>query len=705
MAIGGSAGGFEALQRLLEGMPPDSGLTFMAVLHADPHAKSYAAELLRKSTEMTVSEAVDGEAARPNHVYLAPPGKELALERGLLVTRSIEGSRGHSIDSFLRLVAKEQGDHLICVILSGTGSDGSLGIRAVKEHGGISFAQSIESAKFDGMPRSAIATGMVDYVLPVEEIPQRLIECAAIARARLAGHEGGGLIEVEQSLEGILGVLRQHARHDFTSYKTNMILRRIERRVLLRGLQTAEEYLELLRNEPGEVDALFRDLLIGVTQFLRDAGAFESLASQAIEPLLDGEVTDRPLRIWCPGCATGEEAYSVAIVVAELQALRGTMRPVQIFATDLDESSLETARAGLYQPSIEADVSRQRLERFFRREEGGYRVSKRIREVVIFPRHNLVSDPPFSKLDLITCRNVLIYLTMELQKRLLGLFHYALNNGGYLFLGPSESITGAEELFDVVDQNARLFVSKAALHPPLIEFPRFPRPASDFGEPRAYVQEDRVREIAGRFAKNSLLESYAPPAVTVDRHHRVVEFHGRTGRYLEPASGAPDIDVVKMARGVLRSRLSAALREASRTRRVVVSRGAKLAGGDGVPEVDLVVRPLPEDEITAGCFLIVFDEPGGREEISEEFAVLDTAGDPLATELEEELARTRERLRATVESLEGSNEELRCLERRDAVDERGAAVGQRRARDLEGRTAVGQRRAQHGQHRAALAAR
>ena len=459
VGIGASAGGLAAIEAFFAALHagPESAMAFVVVQHLDPDHDSLLVDLVKGFTQMPVHRVEEGMVMQPNSAYVIPPGRDMALRDGRLHLLEPGAPRGMRlpIDFFFRSLAQDQGERAIGIVLSGTGSDGTLGLKAIKEAGGMAMAQAPESAGYDGMPRSAIATNLVDYVLPPDEMPKQLLAYVqrafgqpAKARASTPGPEG--------ALQKVFGILRTHTGHDFSGYKRTSIQRRIERRMAVTQINRLDDYVRYLQANPLEVETLFRELLIGVTNFFRDPQAYATLAEQVI-PDLCARSSDAGVRVWVPACSTGEEAYSLAILLQEYLDAAKQRCPVQIFATDIDAEAIERARAGVYSHGIAADVGPERLARFFTQEDGGYRIRKSIRDTVVFAKQDILKDPPFSRLDLISCRNVLIYLDGEAQKKIMKLFHYALNRGGYLFLGNSETIGGALDLFADVDKKWRIF--------------------------------------------------------------------------------------------------------------------------------------------------------------------------------------------------------------------------------------------------------
>ena len=665
VGIGASAGGFEALEQFFGKMPTTGDLALVVVSHLDPASKSLMVELLAKRTGMAVAQARDGASVEPGRVYVAPPGAELTIRRGRL--RVVTDSPPHRptlpVDGFLRSLARDRGEAAACIILSGTGTDGTLGLKAIKEHGGLTLVQDPASAKYDDMPRNAIATALVDAILPVEEMPKAIIEYARQRTNSAPGPLGLGRNgETGPHLSRILLLLRKQTGHDFTHYKQKTIIRRIVRRMQILSIEHDEDYVALLRGSPEEIQLLFKELLIGVTHFFRDPEAFVALGAEILPRLCSESPDSRAVRIWVPGCATGEEAYSIAMLLDEGASSRGTSLDVQIFATDIDESALAFARAGIYPDSIAADVNSERLERFFVHEGDTCRVVKRIREMIVFSAHNLIRDPPFSKLDLISCRNVLIYLDQELQKRLMPLLHYALVPGGTLFLGPSETIGNTTYLFREAAKKHRVFRRETTITRPRVHFPLFPLVSPVRSERGRIAAPPPLAEVdLTRVVDRMLLESYAPASVVIDEKLDIVLFYGHTGNYLEAPPGAPNVNIMRMARWGLRLKLRAAIHLASKQKRKVIETGVRVKNHDSFHEIDLVVQPIDDGAVASTFLLISFQDAAPRvstvEQVDDPSA--GSSEDPILLHLENELKNTQEYLQASVEELETANEELK----------------------------------------------
>src|ERR1700733_3023625 len=465
VGIGGSAGGLAAFEEFFSGVPPaDSGMAFVLVQHLAPDHESILADLIRRYTRMEVLEVTQGMVVKPNCVYVIPPNRNMALANGALQLLEQEAPRSHhlAIDFFFRSLAEDQHERAICIVLSGTGSDGTQGLRAVKGEGGMAIAQDPASTEYDGMPGSAINTGLVDYVLPPAEMASHLVAYAARAPGKMHRPAPVPSAPAEAALKNIYATLLPQTRHEFSHYKLNTITRCIERRMAVHEITAMDEFARYLEKTSGDVDALFRDLLIGVTSFFRDPEAFEAVRQQALPRLLEGRPAESPVRVWVPACSTGEEAYSIAMLLQEeTEELKESFK-LQVFATDIDHRAIEWGRAGVYPASIAVDLSPERLGRFLIREPDGsaFRIAKSIRDCVIFSEQDIIRDPPFSKLDLISCRNLLIYMDGDLQRKLMPLFHYALKPGGMLLLGSSETAGDFGDLFDTVDRKSKLFLRR-----------------------------------------------------------------------------------------------------------------------------------------------------------------------------------------------------------------------------------------------------
>ena len=664
IGMGASAGGLEAFQAFFERMPADTGMAFVIVQHLDPQHDTQMPELLARHTSMPVRLVTEDTGLASNQIFVLPPKFTLTIDDCVLRVSRPERMRGRRtpIDSFFRSLAEDQGDDAVGIVFSGTGTDGTLGLKAIKEHGGLTLVQVPSSARYDSMPRAAIVSGVADQVLPVEEMPARLVEHVRRLTTLRGGDGVEGLrSEVERHLGRISALLRTKTGHDFSRYKRTTLVRRIRRRMTERQSGSVGEYLEALQLDGREIDELFHDLLIGVTDFFRDPEAFVSLGRRVVPKMFEAKTADGQVRVWVPGCATGEEAYSLAILLRE-HALRLPEPPhVLVFATDIDAQALEAARQAWYPERIAEQVSAERLERFFVRHGNLYQVSKEIREMCLFSSHNVITDPPFSRLDLVSCRNLLIYLESDLQKKLIPLFHYALRSGGFLFLGPSESVAGWPDLYRTMDKRHRIYQCKDVVLRPPVSFPladrfRFSmqRPFSE-GPPPA-----RGEQGVARAFERVLLENYSPACVLVNERGDVLYFSPRTGKYLEPPGGTPTLRVLELARQGLRLDLRTALHKAVTSREAVTHENVGFEADGATHRVDITVRPMSELGEEAGLFTIVFQErerPGSGP-LGPESGEAPVEATGVIQRLESELRVTKDHLQATLEELESSNEEL-----------------------------------------------
>ena len=662
VAIGASAGGLEAIEQFFRHMPSDAGIAFILIPHLDPSHASMMTDLIRRFTEMAVIEAGDGMQAEPDHIYVIPPNRNMAIFHKTLHLSVPSDPRGlrMPIDFFFRSLAEDQGERAICIVLSGTGSDGTLGLRAVTGAGGMSMVQEPASAKYDGMPESAIRTGLADYILTAEKMPEQLIGYVARFYQKATRRTPPLPEKTPGAMQKIFMLLRSKTGHDFSLYKKNTIHRRIEKRMSVHQFEDTSQYVRYLQDHPDEVNVLFKELLIGVTNFFRDAEAFEIIKKKILPKMLSGKPENYELRIWAPGCATGEEVYSLAIVIREyMDELKHDFK-VQLFGTDIDEDAVAKARAGLYPGNVSLDVNPQRLKRFFIKEGNDYRIKKDIREDCIFAIQNVIKDPPFTKLDLISCRNLMIYLDPELQNKLIPLFHYSLKPGGVLFLGPSESIGGFSDLFPVIDKKWKFYQRKESK--PAIDASSFP------AFPGAYEREGgdkaAVRRVGGTgipaLAQRILLANFAPPSVIVNMKGDILYIHGQTGKYLEPPPGQPTVNVLEMARKGLRLELRSALQNSVSNNRDVALRDLKVITESGVQPLNLTVKPIREVEQGEGLFLVTFDDVAPvRKAALERSKGKSAKENKHVTELEQDLKYTRENLQATIEELQASNEELK----------------------------------------------
>jgi len=671
VGIGASAGGLEALKQLFDRMPADTGAAFVVVTHQHPGHASLLPELLGKETKVRVLEAGDGMKVEPNTIYVAPSTGRLEILAGRLRRIPEEMTTGGQakqsprlpIDQFLRSLAEDQRDRSACIILSGTGTDGTLGLKAIKGESGMAMVQQPQSAKYAGMPASAISTGLADYVLPPDSMPGLLASYLKGPYLKVASAGTETSIVDAEPFQQILALLRARTKNDFSAYKTTTIRRRIERRMNVHQIEKASDYVRYMSSHPHEVDLLFKELLIGVTNFFRDPEAWKTL-----EPHMEELVRSRPenhtLRAWVAACATGEEAFSLAIVLRECMERLKRPFPVQIFGTDMDTEAIETARAAQYPAGIAVDVSPERLNRFFVSIDGTYRIRKEIRDMTIFAPQNLIRTPPFTRLDFLLCRNMLIYLNGDLQRKLLPIFHYALRPGGLMFLGPSETIGSSSELFETVDKRWRIFRRKeglAAIHA-LPEIPAQPIHDSE-SEPAVVASPAPARELRStQQIERLLLRRFAPASIVVNDRGDIFFIHGRTGSYLEPGQGEPRANILEMAREGLQAELSAALRLCVRTKAEVKKEGILVKTNGDFTSIALTVSRLQEPEAVRGLLLVTLsDMPQAKEKSSSrKQQKKKPAEDPgRISRLERELQYMKESHQTTLEELETTNEELK----------------------------------------------
>ena len=637
-------------------MPAENGMAFVVVTHLPPHRDSLLAEILGRATQMPVVNARDDQPVEAQHVYVLPPGAVLTINEGRLRLR-YTGAAGHErapIDVFFTSLAEDQGEHAIGVVLSGGGSDGTLGLKALKENGGLTIAQgaNLTRPRFADMPANAVAAGFVDLVLPVEEIPERII-------AYIRNWAALDAERSDEALSKIYTLLRTRTGHDFSEYKDRTFHRRVQRRMQVVQTTKLEDYAARLQEDPDEVRALFRDLLIGVTDFFRDAEAFSALETQVVPKLFEGKGAGDEVRAWVAGCATGEEAYSIAILLREQMDILESPPKVQVFATDIDETAMTVARTARYPATLVNEVSPERLKRFFVQEGASYCVAKDLREMCIFSSHSVIRDPPFSRLDLISCRNLLIYLKPGLQGQVFPLFHFALRPGGYLFLGLSENIARYTDLFLPLDKTNRVFRRRDLVARPPVPLRHFlPHTGrrgttSAIGDNQGLSRSDLLSKVA-----NTIVEQFAPAYVIVDESGQALYFSAGTGRYLQAAAGPPNRDIIAMARPGLRPDLRALLHQAKQAdRRVTRDRVAVQVNG-GVQVINLAVEPIKEGNETA--YGIVFIDRGPIETEHEDANSETPESEDIAVrQIERELNETKERLQSTIEELETANEEFR----------------------------------------------
>ena len=718
VGIGASAGGLKPIQELMAQLPNDSRLSFVIVMHLSPEHESNLAAILQRATKMPVIQVTEEVSVWPNHVYVIPPHHHLAMHDGKLVLSEPQQKRGQrvAIDLFFRTLAEHWGQRAVSITLSGGDSDGVIGVKHIKAQGGLTIAQDPGEAEHDSMPRAAIGTGMVDWVLPVSAMPAKLIEYvrneqrmklppedapAGVEHDAEAAPSGAtvakktGSPEDESALQQVLAFLRDQTGHDFAHYKRATVLRRIARRMQVNSLDSVPAYLDYLRSHADESPALLRDLLIGVTHFFRDQNAFASLEAN-LPQLFSGKSGADQVRAWAVGCSTGEEAYTIAMLLCEYAASLEHPPTIQIFATDIDENAIGDAREGFYPVTIEADVSQERLGRFFSNYKSGYRVKKDIRELILFARHDVLRDPPFSRLDLVTCRNLLIYLKPDAQHRVLDIFHFALRPGGLLFLGDSERIDDGHTLFAPIDKKQRIHVRRTLPRPagvtvsiPLSALPRRPLPltvlprhiaplvfskTTPSATPARGTESEELRARSLTELHLALVERYAPPSVIVDENNKIVHLSEGAGRFLHFGGGKPSKNLLKVILPGLRIETRTALFRASQSNENIAISGVPVEL-EGEPRmIDLHVRPAHDSGSGNDYYLVLFEEKNSSEAVSEAPPRYEEAAPHLERELEEtraQLSATVEQYEASTEELKASNEELQAMneELRSATEE------------------------------------
>ncbi len=669
VGIGASAGGLEAFEKFFTNMPSDGGMAFILVQHLDPTHESMLVDIIQRYTHMQVVQVTSGMGLQPDTIYIIPPNRNMALREGKLQLTQPEMSRGLRlpIDFFFRSLAAELHERAICIILSGTGTDGTLGLRAIKGEGGMAMVQSPPSSRYDGMPQNAIATGMVDYTLSPEDMPQQLLQYVRqefttdqhAAESRLAQQTDADV------LHKVFLALRDQTGHDFSHYKTNTIMRRIERRMTVNQIERVSDYVRFLRQNSQEVETLFREMLIGVTSFFRDREAFSALRKHVIPRMLEQHTPHQAIRLWVPGCSTGEEAYSIAILLHEQMDVWDKVYNIQIFATDIDSRAIDKARTGIYPDSIAADVSPERLHRFFSKEGNTYQVNKEIRDTVVFAVQSVIKDPPFSGLDMISCRNLLIYLSPKLQKKVIPLFHYALKPGGFLFLGTSETLGDSAHLFTTIDRKWSIF--QRSTEEVEAKLPQ-DFPTSTSRKPQQKVHPAPSPPASNKpnlraLTEQALLKTYAPPCVLINPEGTILYVYGRTGKYLEPAAGEATLNIFRMAREGLQVVLPTIIREVQASKASIYREGIHIPTDSVVQVVNVRVSRVRQDML-----MVTFEdvarlepvEPSAEQpEQPDHAADTPEEKDQRLAALQQELNSTREYLQTTIEELQASNEEVK----------------------------------------------
>jgi two-component system, chemotaxis family, CheB/CheR fusion protein len=672
VGIGASAGGLEAYMTFLKHLPEDTDMGYVLVQHQDPTHPSALTDLLSKATRLPVIEVKDGLKVKPNHIYVMPPNTNMHMFDGTLKLNPRTAGRGLHlpIDDFFESLAEYHKAHAVGVLLSGTASDGTLGLKAIKAAGGITFAQDEKSAKYNGMPLHAIEAGVVDYVMGPDQIAK---EIGRIASNPILKNQA--IIDIkdplketiqpqDEQLHTIFRILKKSSGASFENYKPNTIIRRISRRMLLQRLETLDGYIDYLRANPKEINALYEDILINVTNFFRDPETFEVLKTEIFPKMIKPSM-EKILRIWVPGCSTGEEAYSLAICLMEYMGGRDKNTQVQIFGTDISDSAIEKARAGFYSYDIQKDVNSDRLRKYFVKNDRGYQVSKVIRDLCIFAHHNVIKDPPFSKMDIISCRNLLIYFGPVLQKKVIPIFHYALNPNGNLILGSTESIGGFADYFFPADRKHRIFSKKlipSRVHFDLAETSPYERGGQKEADPRVdgFSEKEVLKE-----GDRLILSKYAPPSVLINEDMNILQFRGKLGKYLEPAAGQASLNIIKMAKEGFAMELRSAVLKAKKEDRQIIVDGLQVKVNGSTAFFSLEVTPFAPIRTKERFYLITFHPEaavdGGKKKIKQRKVSESKPVDKRQLEkLEQELSATKDYLQSIIEEQEATNEELRA---------------------------------------------
>lgn len=655
VGIGSSAGGLEALEKLFRNMPINSGMAFIIVSHLDPNHISLLPEIIQKTTKMKLFTAKDGMVVKPNHIYVAPANSDLAIFHGIIQLIKPVESHGFRlpIDSFFKSLSADYGEKAICIILSGMASDGSIGLKAIKSELGMVMAQEPNSAKFDSMPNNAIKTGYVDFICTPEEMPAQLMNYIN-KKVNLFDYSNDD--KISDKFQKIFLLLRTQTGHDFSLYKKNTFYRRVERRMNIAQLDNIQNYIRFLQENPSEIENLFKELLIGVTSFFRDPEAFDKL-KKILTDLVNKKPENSNIRIWVPGCSTGEEAYSIAIILKECINEAKKNFNVQIFATDIDKDAIDKARLG-YFIGIKDSISKERIKNFFNTSGSQFHIKKEIREMLIFAPQSLVKDPPFTKLDMISCRNLLIYFNSELQKRIIPLFQYSLLPNGILFLGSSETISGFVDLFSIKDKKWKFYERRDSIYSiqPYIEFPVNRTKNNNIEIPIKNIEVKNIQHIA----ESILLQSYSPNCVIISENGNIIYIHGKTGKYLELSDGEAKMNIFDMAREGLQQELSSMIRKVKTVKKSLTVEGIKVKLNGSSQLIKLTVKPISEPKIMEGSLLIIFEDIALQKKTTSKVKInIDKKSEKIIKELERELKSSKENLRTAIEELETSNEELK----------------------------------------------
>jgi two-component system, chemotaxis family, CheB/CheR fusion protein len=660
VGIGGSAGGLEAFSELLRYLPSKTGMAFVFIQHLEPKQRSRLPEILSRITAMPVEVATEGLIVQANHVYAMPAGIDLTVKDGMLKLEPRVDTAGRHlpIDHFFRSLAEAQGEKAVGVILSGMGNDGAAGLRAIKEHGGTTLAQSERSAQHPSMPAAAVESGFAEIVATPRTIA---VELSHLARSKPRRSSKKKVIP-ENSLRSIFTLLRSRTEVDFSQYRKTTVRRRIQRRIAVHRLNSLEDYLAFIKRNPEEVEALYKEMLIHVTGFFREPETFDVLQTVVLPRLLQRRGSNDPIRIWLPGCSTGEEAYSLAIIMTEFFDSRAESPGIQIFATDVSERVLEIARKGVFDPGIEANISNERLRRFFVKIDRGYQINKHIRDLCVFARQNVLRDPPFSRLDLISCRNVLIYFEPAAQRKLIPFFHYALKAGGFLLLGGAETVGNFSDLFEPVDAKTKVFTKRSVQSPPLSTMDVELVGPQDAALRDLVAQSTLLQPDVRRETDRILMARYCPPAIVVDSGMKIIQFRGNVARYLDPEPGEASLELFKMIRSSLEAPIRSTITDAKKTNAAARKEGIVVPGNGQKHFLNLEVIPMSRPGVREQSFLLLFEE--SRITIPKPRAGKSKKGQPSVIDaqirqLEQELATSREHLQSLIEEQESTNEELR----------------------------------------------
>ena len=675
VGIGASAGGLDALEKFFKNMPSPNNIAFVVITHLDPSHNSILPELIQNQTKMKVKSIQDSLKIEPETVYIAPPNNDVGMINSTFQLIEPIEKYGYRlpIDYFFQNLAADQNEKAICVILSGMGTDGTLGVKEIKHAFGMIIVQSPESAKYNGMPKSAIDTGLVDHILEPEQMPNKIlryIEQVATATkfATIPDNYSGNALSKNMNefnkqsidmMQKIFITLRNYTGHDFSKYKRNTIFRRIDRRMNVHQINNIDNYFKYLQKNKNEINSLFKDLLIGVTRFFRDQEAFEILRHDVFPQLFENKPFDYTIRIWIPGCSTGEEAYSIAIILKEYIDQCQKNYNVQIFATDLDSDAIETARNGLFPANIVNDVRQERLARFFIKQEHTFQIKKEIRELIIFAPQDIIKDPPFTKLDLISCRNFLIYIENDLQKKIIPLFHYALSSDGILLLGSSETIGGFMDLFSIINKKWKIYQRKENEHAKNL-YIDFPIRSSNTHQPNQKISK-ALKLSHAQLVDRILLRNLSPACALINHKGEILYIHGRTGKYLEPTQGDFRSDIIQMARQGLKFELQTAMNKAIHTNKEIVFEQLTIEGNGNTQRIDLKVIPINEPDAQPDLLLVVFENRKNpiHDKPATETNNTENKNIEAMQHIEKELHYTKENLQTTIEELETSNEELK----------------------------------------------